>query len=453
MAFCCQMQGLVLVDGEGKPVRPAMSYMDQRAVEQRHRGIGRGLKIAGMDVTKLIPSLVLAGGVSASVKDPLWKYDWVRDNEPEAFARAALWLDAKEYLVLRCTGRARMTPDSANATFLYDTRDGGKGWSDTLCRLFGVDKGRMPEVIGAADVAGPLLPAAARELGLEEGIPVFGGGGDLSLIALGSGAVTPGRAHVYMGTSGWVSAVTERRVVDTDAFIAAVLGAVPGRYNYISEQETAGKCLEWARDHLALDEIGVYLERKTAVDDPERRYASLFDFLSEKIDEVPAGSGGLIFTPWLHGNRSPFEDSAARGMFFNIGIGTGKRAMVRAVVEGIAFHSRWQLESIRKKVQVSGPLRFVGGGALSPAIARIFADALGETVETTAAPQNAGALGAALVCAAGLGAIPSLAEAGAMVPASFAYEPRDEGRDVYDRAFPVFKELYYSNRRNFAALN
>jgi xylulokinase len=453
MAFCCQMQGLILVDRNGETVRPAMSYMDQRSCEQRRRGIGRGILVAGMDVTKLIPSLLIAGGVSASVKDPLWKYHWVRDNEPEAFARADKWLDVKDYLVLRCTGRACMTPDSANATFLYDTRGGGSGWSRTLCSLFDVELSRMPEIVGASERVGPLLPKAALDLGLEAGIPVFGGGGDLSLIALGSGVVGPGRAHVYMGTSGWVAASTDRRVVDTDAFIAAVLGAIPGHYNYISEQETSGKCLEWARDHLALDEIGVYLERRTAVDDPERRYDSLFDLLSDKIEEVDAGAGGLIFAPWLHGNRSPFEDSLARGMFFNIGLETGKRAMFRAVVEGIAMHNRWQLESIRRKVRVEGPLRFVGGGAQSTAIAGILADVLGETVETTASPQNAGALGAALVCAAGLGALSSLAEAGAMVPANASYAPRAGRREVYDRLFPVFKDLYYANKRNFKALN
>jgi len=453
MAFCCQMQGLILVDAEGLPVRPAMSYMDQRSGEQKRRGIERGLKVAGMDVTRLLPSLLVTGGASASAKDPLWKHHWVRDEEPEAFARARKWLDAKEYLVLRCTGRACMTPDSANATFLYDTRPGHYGWSALLCRLFEVDMGILPEVIGATDLAGPLLPKAAADLGLEPGTPVFGGGGDLSLIALGSGAVGLDRAHVYMGTSGWVAAVTDRRRVDTDAMIASVLGAVEGRYNYMSEQETAGKCLEWVRDHLALDEIGIYLGPRTVAEEPERRYESLFDFLSEKMEEVPAGSGGLVFAPWLHGNRSPFEDPCARGVFFNIGLGTGKRAMVRAVVEGVAFHSRWQLDSIRRKVPVAGPLRFVGGGARSPQIARVFADILGEPVETTASPQNAGALGAALLCAAGLGAIGSLAEAGELVPAAAAYEPRAGNREVYERQFEVFKSLYRDNKKSFKALN
>ncbi len=453
MAFCCQMQGLVLVDGAGRPVRPAMSYMDQRAREEKRRGLERGLKIEGMGIGKLLPSIIVAGGVSASAKDPVWKYHWVRGHEGEAFSRAAKWLDVKEYLVARATGRFAMTLDSANATFLYDTRPGRLGWSPLLARLFDVDMAHLPEVIGATDVAGPLLPAAAGELGLEPGIPVFGGGGDLSLIALGSGAVGEGQAHVYMGTSGWVAASVGERVVDTEARAASVLGAMPGRYNYISEQETAGKCMEWVRDHLALDEIGLYLGARHACEEGEARHASIFDFLDETVAGVPVGAGGVIFAPWLHGSRSPFEDPDARGLFFNIGLDTGKRCLVRAVAEGLALQSRWQLEAIRRRVAARGPFRFVGGGARSKAAARILADVLGERVETTASPHNAGALGAALVCAAGLGAIPSLEDAARLVPAEAAYEPDPAAAETYDRHYEVLKRLYYANRENFKALN
>jgi xylulokinase len=453
VAFCCQMQGLVLVDREGTPVRPAMTYMDQRATEQKRRGIERGLRIAGMNARKLLPSLVIAGGVSASVKDPVWKYHWVRENEPEVFRKVFRWLDVKEHLVHRCTGRFAMTPDSANATFLYDTRPKHRGWSPALCSLFDVDPAHLPEVIDAEETAGTLLPAAAGELGLAPGTPVFGGGGDLSMVALGSGAVAVHATHLYMGTSGWVSAVTDRRVVDTDAFIASILGARSGFYNYISEQETAGKCLEWVRDHLALDEIGVYLDRRTIADDPDGRSQSLYDFLAKTVESVPPGAGGVVFAPWMRGNRSPFEDPHARGIFFNVGLDTGKRALIRAVVEGIALHARWQLASIRKKVPARGPVRFVGGVARSTATARVMADVLGETVETVPSPQNVGALGAALLCAAGLGAVSSLEEAGRLVAVAGTWEPRPENRELYDRHFEQFKRLYARNKEGFRALN
>lgn len=453
MAFCCQMQGLVLVDEEGKALRPAMSYLDQRAVEEKNRGIERGLKIEGLNLRKLLPSLVLAGGVSASVKDPLWKYLWVKNHEPEVFSRVAKWLDVKEYLVGRCTGRFAMTPDSANATFLYDTRPGKGKWSPLLCSLFGVEASHLPEVMAPAEVAGPLLPGAAAQLGLEPGIPVFGGGGDLSLIALGSGAVGLGQTHVYMGTSGWVAASVDRRVVDTEARAASVLGAIPGRYNYISEQETSGKCMEWVRDHLAMDEIGLYLGARHAAQDPESRYTSIFDLLDETIEEVEAGAGGVIFAPWLRGSRSPFEDPDARGMFFNVGIDTGKKCLVRAVAEGLALQCRWQYETIARKVDAKGPLRFVGGAAKSRGIAAILADATGEVVEVPADPQNAGALGAALLCAMGLGLSSSLEEAARAIPIARRYEPRTAGRLVYDRHHEALKRLYWTNRKIFKFLN
>lgn len=459
IAFCSQMQGLVLVDREGRPVRPAMSYMDQRATEERRRGIARGLTLAGLEARKLLPSLAIAGGVSASAKDPVWKYAWVREREPELFARAATWLDAKEYLVLKATGRAAMTPDSANATFLYDTRPsrldarGLGSWSPLLCRLFGVDPAHLPEVLPATEAVGPLLPRAAAELGLAPGIPVFGGGGDLSLVALGSGAVEAGSVHAYMGTSGWVSAVTERRAVDTERMIAAVMGADRGRYNYISELETAGKCLEWVRDHLVLDEVGAYLDRRTVAEDPEARYASLYELLDETMAGVAPGADGVLFAPWLHGNRSPFEDPAARGIFMNIGLDAGKRSLVRAVAEGIAYHARWQLESLRRGVEAKGPLRFVGGGARSAAIGRILASVTGESVEATEAPQNAGALGAALVCARGLGWLSSLGAARALVPVRAAYEPEPGAAALYDRRYAAWRRLYPANRAIFAALN
>lgn len=453
ISFCCQMQSLVLTDKKGTPVRPSMSYMDQRAGEQKRTELEQGIKIAGMNLFRLIPSLIVTGGVSASVKDPLWKYLWVKQNEPDVFKRVHRWLDVKEYLVNRCTGNFIMTPDSANATFLYDTRPGKGGWSGYLCGLFGVEKGHMPEVIPCNSEAGKLLPEAARELGLVAGISVFAGGGDVSLIALGSGAVGLYDTHVYMGTSGWVSSVADRRLVDTEAFIASINGAVPGLYNYISEQETSGKCMEWVKDHLALDEIGVYLNSKTIADGPEARYASLFTFLDSVIEEVPAGSEGVIFTPWLHGNRSPFEDSRARGIFFNIGLNTGKRALIRSVLEGNAYHCRWQLESIRKKHPARGPVRFVGGGAQSKAAGQILADVLAEDIEVPENPQSCGALGAAVLTASGLGLIEKTEDVKKIIPLNNSYRPRHEYDELHGSRFTVFKDLYRRNKTNFRTLN
>ena len=451
LSFCSQMQGLVLVDRDGNPVRRAMSYMDQRAGAELKKGLAHGPQIAGANVVKLLKCLKANGAVPSSVKDPVWKYKWVQSHEPDSFARTDKWLDVKEYLLLRCTGRAVMTEDSAYATLLYDTKK--RAWSESLCRMFGVNMDHLPPIIQSADKAGGLTGRAAAELGLVPGTPVFGGGGDASLIGIGAGAAAVGSTHIYCGTSGWVSTVTDRQLVDVDAMIAAIAGAQRGRYNYFAEMETAGKCLEWVKDHLALDEIGVYLEKKDVAGSLETVYTSLYDYLTETVEKSPPGAGGVIFTPWLHGNRCPFEDPAAAGMFFNIRLETGKTELIRAVLEGVCFHLRWMLERQAKKVPTSDPVRFVGGGALSPVTAQILADVTGRTVQTTASPQNAGSVGAAAVAAVGLGIAPDLDAVGTLIPPERTFTPNPGNRAAYDKNYAVFQKLYAANKAHFRALN
>jgi xylulokinase len=453
ISFCSQMQGLVLVDANGHALRPVMSYMDHRANEEYQEGIMHGLKIAGLNASKLLTSLYLTGGVSASVKDPLWKYKWVEKHEPELFSRVYKWLDVKDYLLLRCTDRFVMTEDSAHVTFFYTTRQKRFGWSQRLCRMFGVNRNHFPIVIKSTDVVGPLTETAAAELGLIAGTPVYGGGGDVSMLGLGAGCVNEGDTHIYIGTSGWVSSVVKKRMVDITHFIASIIGARPGFYNYISEQETSGKCLEWVKDHLALDEIGVYLEKKQVDEDVESKYNSLLDYLSEIINETEPGSGGVIFTPWLQGNRSPFEDPNARAMFFNISLTTGKRKLIRSVVEGICMHKRWMLDCIEKKALLKTPIRFVGGGALSDVTSQILSDVIGKPVESVENPQNAGALGAAILCGIGLGKINSFEEARELIPTRKIFHPNSSLTAVYNKNYSVFKNLYKQNKKAFHQLN
>ena len=453
ISFCSQMQGIVLVDKEGKAVRRPMSYMDQRAKEEIRKGIAYGPQIAGANVVKLLKSLQITGAVSTSVKDPMWKYKWIENHEPENFKRAYKWLDVKEYLICRCTGECVMTEDSAFATLLYDTRKGKEGWSRTLCKMFGIHMEHLPKIIKSSEQAGKLTRKAAQELGLAEGTPVFGGGGDASLIGVGSGCVHVGDTHIYSGTSGWVSTVTDRQLVDVTAMIAAIVGAQSGKYNYFAEMETAGKCLEWVKDHLALDEIGIYLKKIHVAESHEAVYTSLYDYMTETVKKVPPGSGGVIFTPWLHGNRCPFEDPAAAGMFFGIKLETGKTELIRSVLEGVCYHLRWMLECEEKKVRTSKVIRFVGGGALSDVTSQILADITGREIEVVENPQNVGSVGAAAVVAVGLSAIPNLEKVREFIPVTGRFEPNMDNKRIYDKYFEIFKKLYASNKKNYRRLS
>ncbi|TGK46670.1 xylulokinase [Leptospira bouyouniensis] len=453
ISFCSQMQGLVLVDETFRPVRNAMSYMDQRAGLEMKTGILHGLKIEGINAIKLLLSLWITGAVAASVKDPLWKYKWVERNEPDNFRKVKWWFDVKEYLIARSTNQAVMTRDSAFATFLYNSRKGKGNWSPLLCKLFGVKREHLPKIINAEDKVGGLTKESADFLNLMPDTPVFGGGGDASLIGVGAGAVTLGDTHIYAGTSGWIGTVTKKRTVDINARIASIVGARDGYYNYFGEQETSGKCLQWVKDHLALDEIDLYLEKKKITDDPDSVYESLFEFMFDSIKDTEPGSQGVIFTPWLHGNRCPFEDPKSRGIFFNISLHTGKRVLIRSVIEGILFHKRWILELSNKKVKTSTSIRFVGGVARSSFICQMLADITGKTIERVEHPENVGAIGAAAIVALGLGKIKKYEEIKRMIPVDKTWTPNPNLKTIYDKNFSVFKNLYASNKKHFEILN
>ena len=183
------------------------------------------------------------------------------------------------------------------------------------------------------------------------------------------------------------------------------------------------------------------------------RAVELYDYMMQSIKDVPPGSRNVIFAPWLHGNRCPFEDTNARGMFFNIGIETKKSELIHSVIEGVCYHLRWQMECSSKKVRTGKMIRLAGGGALASETCQILSDILNTEVEVIHNPQNAGAMGAAIVSAVGLGVITRLADAHQMVEIDRVYYPNDKNRKVYSEGFKSLRSLYYNNKKSFGVLN
>ena len=453
MAFCSQMQGAVFVDRDGNALRRPMNYLDQKGVREYRECMGKGIvKVSGCSLYKLVRNLIVNYAGSVSAKDPVWKYKWVENHEPDIYKKIFKWLDVGDYLLARATGKIVRTADSAFATFLYDTRKGREGWNRGLLKMYKVNPSHMPDIIDCTDLAGGLTKKAAEDLGLVEGIPVFGGGGDTTFVNIGAGCVSPGDTHIYVGTSAWVSTYMDYQTVDLAAMITGVLSAKKGYFNFYAELETAGKCFEWCMEHLALDEVGIYLD-KIKITDVENKYLSLYDYLSDEVKKVPPGANGVIFTPWLHGNRCPFEDANAGGMFFNLRVENGKRDMIRAVLEGICYHLRWLLECEMRKVKTSDTIRFVGGGALSPVTCQMLSDITGRTIETVDHAQEVGAVGTALVVAARLKGEDVFDLSKQLVKADHVYVPDPSNKEIYDRNYKVFKMLYKSNAKYFRALN
>ncbi|MDR0909409.1 MAG: FGGY-family carbohydrate kinase [Spirochaetaceae bacterium] len=431
ISFCSQMQGVVLVDKAGAALRPAMSYMDARA-EKQFRAFCEGApNIAGVQAGKLLVSLAETGVVAGSAKDPVFKYAWVRENEPGLFEKVDTWFDVKDYLAFRACGVKAMTEDSAFATMVYNPAK--KDWSKPVCRLHGVNLQHLPKIVRPQDVLGNLSTRAADELGLSTNCKVVAGGGDSTLIGVGAGTVKPGDTHMYIGTSGWVITVTERRMVDVGARIATTIAAMDGAYNYFAEMETAGKCFEWAKEQIAPQGMDI-------------------GEICAWAGEADPGCNGLIFMPWLHGNRCPFEDAIAGGGFFNLGLRSDKREMFRAVIEGVAMHLAWMLEKEAAKTATAGTIRLVGGGARSPSVCQILADITGRKIAVAKEPHNAGALGAAILISASLQFIPSIQDAAKLVPIEKIYEPDKSLEKIYKKNYTVFKRMYYSNKQNFHLL-
>ncbi len=452
LAFCSQMQGTVLVDKEGNAVRPPMNYLDQKGVKEYNECMRKGIiKVSGCNLFKLLRNLRVNYAASVSAKDPVWKYKWVENNEPDAFKKVYKWLDIGDYLVLRCTGKMVRTADTAFATFLYDTRKGREGWNKSLLKMYKVKPEHMPEIIQCHELVGGLTNKAANDLGLVEGTPVYGGGGDTTFVNIGAGCTRPGDTHICIGTSGWVSTYMDHQTADINSMITGVMSAKQGYFNYYAELETAGKCIEWALNNIVLDKLDLY-SNTTKVTDMDDN-ASLFDFFTAQAAKSVPGANGIIFTPWLHGNRCPFEDSKAGGMFFNIDIKNDKRDMLRAVLEGICYHLRWLLECEMKKTKTSDTIRLVGGGSLSSLIGQMLADITGRTIETVENSRIAGAVGAAIAVAAGIKQEDMLKLSRQLVKVNYTYYPNLKNKEIYEKNYKVFRKLYKSNATNFHKIN
>jgi len=201
-----------------------------------------------------------------------------------------------------------------------------------------------------------------------------------------------------------------------------------------------------------MDEIGVYLNQQ-GKSDLNTQVDTLYDYMNNVVLQTPPGAGNVIFTPWLHGNRSPKEDPYVRGSFFNIGLQTGKRQLIRAVLEGVSYHTRWMLEAMEKKIPHQSMLRFAGGGAKSEVWSQIMADVLNRKIETIESPQNAGTIGAAIVCAIGLGLCKDFTSAKEYIGVKKIFTPREEFQDIYDANYSVFKDLYKGTKRLYKRLN
>lgn len=438
-----QWSGTVAVDRAGESIGNAIIWMDSRGAPYVRAVTGGLPRVEGYGLRKLVTWIRLTGGIPGRAgKDSIAHILFLKHERPQVYRAAHKFLEPKDYLNLRLTGRFAATFDSATLTWVTDTRRPDRiRYDDRLLRWVGVERSKLPDLVRAVDVVGLLQPGAARELGLQPGIPVVGGTPDIQAATLGSGAAGDFEGHLYVGTSSWITCHVPYKKTDLLHNMASLPAAIPGRYFVADEQQTAGACLAFIRDQGLLGSVGPEMGSEA--------YAA-FDRMAAR---AAPGSGGLIFTPWLYGERTPVEDRYVRGGFFNLSLATTREEMVRSVLEGVAFNARWLLGHLERFVgRRLDSLNLIGGGAVSEVWCQIYADVLGRTVRQVRNPVQATVRGAAILAGVALGST-TFQEASARVPIARVFEPDPATRSLYDGLFREFLAIYRKNRSIHAALN
>ncbi len=438
--------GTVPVAADGTPLMNAIIWMDSRGAEQARRITGGFPKLEGYGVRRLLTWIRLTGGAPThSGKDSVAHILFVKKVFPEVYRRTHLFLEPKDYLNFLLTGRFAASFETITVHWVTDNRDvNAVRYVPGLLKMAGIERDKLPDLVPPATVLGPMTAEAAQELGLTERCQVLCGAGDILAAAVGSGAVRDFEAHLCLGTSSWLVCHVPFKKTDLFHNMASIPSAIPGRYLLTNEQESAGECLSYLKDALLYpqDELG------TGPAPPD-----VYVRLDRLAASVPAGSDGLIFAPWLNGERSPVDDSRLRGGFFNQSLRTTRAHLVRAVLEGVAYNSRWLLTYVERFVKRRlDAVTMIGGGASSDLWCQIHADMFDRQIRQAAQPVLAGARGAALQASLALGEV-TLDEIPSLVPIARTFQPNPSNRSRYDELFREFVNIHRSTRRIYARLN
>lgn len=416
-----QMHGLVLLDEHGEPLRPAILWNDQRTAaecDEIRASVGRSRLIAvtGNDA---LPGFTAPKAL------------WVRHHEPDVYARAAHMLLPKDYIRYRLTGDFAMDKADGSGTLLFDLA--ARDWSPEVTAALDIPRPWLPPTYEGPDITGTISAEVAALTGLAAGTPVMAGGGDQAAQAVGVGAINPGIAAITLGTSGVVFAATSTPLHEPEGRLHAFCHALPGRWHLMGVMLSAAGSLQWLRDTLA---PGVS-----------------FDALMDEAAQAPAGCKGLLFLPYLSGERTPHPDPLARGAWVGLTVRHTRADMVRAVLEGVAFGLR---DGFTLLAQVGlgnlARVRISGGGGRSPLWRAILASVLATPLETVVASEGA-AYGAALLAGVGADVWPDVSAAcAATIQPGAITVPNNDWQAEYERLYPVYQSLYLALKPTFAVL-
>jgi xylulokinase len=420
VAFSGQMMGCVAVDEHARPLRPAIIWADQRAVAEANaiiQGVGaeRAYRITGHRASSSYSGA---------------KILWVREHQPEIFARTHKFLHAKDFIVARLTGYFATDYSDASGMNLYDleTRD----WSPLILGAIGLDRALLPDLHPSTDVVGVVTSKAAAEVGLAAGTPVVIGGGDGCCAATGAGVVAEGSAYNYLGSSSWIAMATREPIFDPAMQTFTWAHLVPGMYSPCGTMQAAGGSYQWLRDNVCLPE-------KEAAAGLE---LNPYEVMNLQAERSPAGANGLLFLPYLLGERSPRWNPKARGAFIGLTMQHNRADMIRATLEGITLNLRVILEAFQSQGARVDAMRVIGGGAQGRVWRQIMADVYKLPILRPALLAEATSMGAALAGGIGVGIFPDFSIAEKLTPVVDRTLPEPGAAAVYDRLYDAFNKCY-----------
>jgi xylulokinase len=447
-AVCCSTQGegTIPVDKNGNALMNCILWMDMRGAPHLKRQFKGLINVTAAGLHHTLRWIRLTGGMpSMTGKDPAGHMLLVREEFPAVYARTYKFLNVLDYMNLRLTGRFVATADSILTSWVTDNRDPDHiHYDGGLVRASGIDADKFPEIVPCTAVLGGLRAEVAEALGLTADVQVVAGSIDNTAAAIGAGAVEDFMPHLYIGTSSWMAAHVPFKKTDPLASLASVPCAIPKRYLLTALQATAGGNLTFLRDNILYHKDELLLEEKVP---------DVFKILDKIVARVPAGSNGLIYTPWIWGERAPVDDRTLRAGLYNLALHNTREDIVRAFFEGVAFNTRWLVEPFEKftgrKVE---RINLVGGGGNSDVWCQIFADVMDVEIRQVQDPIQANARGAAWIAAVGLGEI-TFSDVPDLVQFKGAYAPTLENRTIYDERFAVFRQIYRRMKGVYKRLN
>ena len=423
-----QMHGLTLLDAHGEVLRPCILWNDQRTAKQC---VEITQRVGQERVLQLTGNPVLTGFTAPKIL-------WVQQNEPEVYRRVAHVLLPKDYSRYKLTGGFLSDVSDSSGTSLFDV--GKRAWSDEMLRALDLPRAWLPEVTESPVVSAKISAEAARATGLIEGTPVVGGGGDQAAQAVGTGIVREGTVSVTVGTSGVVFAQSDSYRVEPQGRLHAFCHAVPNKWHLMGVMLSAAGSFRWYRDALGES------EKQTAA----RSGQDVYDVLTAQAAQAPAGCEGLLFLPYLTGERTPYPDPNARGVFFGLTVRHNKSHLTRAVLEGVSFGLRDSLELMRALGVPLGQVRASGGGARSALWRQILADVFDAEIATVNVTEGA-AYGAALLAGVGAGVYRDVESACKVVQTTGRTQP-GAARTVYADYYPRYRALYPALQPEFEAM-